>query len=373
MNPFGLYVHFPWCVKKCPYCDFNSHPLRGSLDEAGYLAALLDDASAALADVPARAVTSVFCGGGTPSLFSPAAFTRLLEFLGPWLTPDAEITMEANPGAVEHHDFRGYRVAGINRLSLGAQSFDAVKLGALGRIHDPDDTRTAFRAARAAGFDNINLDLMYGLPGQTAEEALADLRAAADLEPEHLSWYQLTIEPKTEFARRPPVLASESVLADMEEAGLHFIAGQGYHRYEVSAFARPGRVCRHNLTYWTFGDYAGIGAGAHGKRTRVDDTGVVIERIAKASQPRLYLADPAAGQHLPVAPEDRPFEFVMNALRLVEGVPEERFESATGLPLGVLEPLWSELAGQGLLRRDRLAATPLGYRHLDGVLQRFLR
>jgi len=368
----SLYLHIPWCVRKCPYCDFNSHPLRGTLAEADYLAALHADLDQALVDVPEGAIDTVFCGGGTPSLFSADAFASLLKRLAPWLCAGAEVTLEANPGTVEHHDFAAYRAAGINRLSLGAQSFDAGQLQRLGRIHGPAETEQAFRRARAGGFDNINLDIMYGLPEQTAPAALADLEQAIALEPEHVSWYELTIEPKTEFARRPPRLAVEAEVAAMERCGLALLADAGYRRYEVSAFARPGRQCRHNLNYWNFGDYLGAGAGAHGKRSRVDGGTLLVERTRKAAQPRRYMADPTRTEHYPVSTGELPFEFMMNALRLVDGVDAGRFPDATGLALSSLEPEWQALAEQGLLAADRLATTPLGLRHLDAVLQRFL-
>lgn len=372
MDGLGLYVHFPWCVRKCPYCDFNSHPQRGALPEAEYVEALLTDAADALADVASGSIRSVFCGGGTPSLFSPAAFGRLLDALAPHLASDAEVTMEANPGTAEHHDFAGYRTAGINRISLGAQSFDDAMLTRLGRIHGAADTERALALVRRAGFDNVNLDLMYGLPGQTAAAAMADLDAALRLAPAHLSWYQLTIEPKTEFARRPPVLASDSEVEDMESLGHGRLAAAGYARYEVSAYARDGRQCRHNLTYWTFGDYVGIGAGAHGKHSRRSADGLEVVRTRKASQPRLYLAAPAATERAEVAPQERVAEFLMNVLRLKEGVAWARLPETTGLTREALEPAWNGLVQQGLLRDDRIAATALGYRYLDGVLQRFL-
>ncbi|MEQ8993447.1 MAG: radical SAM family heme chaperone HemW [Pseudomonadales bacterium] len=372
MDGLGLYVHFPWCVRKCPYCDFNSHPQRGRLPEVEYVDALLADAADALADVAPGSICSVFCGGGTPSLFSPAAFGRLLDALAPYLAVDVEVTMEANPGTAEHHDFAGYRRAGINRISLGAQSFDDAMLTRLGRIHGAADTGRALALVRRAGFDNVNLDLMYGLPGQTAAAAMADLEAALRLEPAHLSWYQLTIEPKTEFARRPPLLASDSEVEDMEGAGHARLADAGFTRYEVSAYARDGRQCRHNLNYWTFGDYLGIGAGAHGKRSRRSDSGIDVVRTRKASQPRLYLGSPTATVRDAVAPAERVAEFLMNVLRLRDGVPWTRLPEATGLSRDALSPTWDDLVRQGLLRDDRIAATALGYRHLDGVLQQFL-
>jgi putative oxygen-independent coproporphyrinogen III oxidase len=373
MAQLGLYAHFPWCVRKCPYCDFNSHPLRGDLDESGYLHALEADAAAALADLPPGAIASIFFGGGTPSLFSPAAFARLLAFLKPWLADGVEVTLEANPGTVEHHDFAAYREAGINRLSLGAQSFEAAQLEVLGRIHGPDDTLRAFGRARAGGFDNINVDVMYGLPRQTAAAAIDDLTSALSLEPEHVSWYQLTLEPKTEFARRPPVLATESAIAAMEAAGHGLLAEHGYRRYEVSAYARAGFACRHNLNYWSFGDYVGIGAGAHGKRSALVNDHLHILRTAKPAQPRLYQRDPLHTERTTVPEKDRAFEFMMNALRLVEGVPWPVFESRTGIDRAQIAPQWDRLVAEGLVQPDRVATTPWGYRYLDGVLGSFLR
>jgi putative oxygen-independent coproporphyrinogen III oxidase len=368
----GLYVHFPWCVRKCPYCDFNSHPVRGTLDEGAYLEALLHDASHALAAVPPDGVATVFFGGGTPSLFSPIAFRRLLAALSPWLAVDAEVTMEANPGTTEYHDPADYLAAGINRLSLGAQSFDDRQLARLGRIHHAEETRTAFRRARAAGFTRINLDLMYALPRQTVAESLADLDAALALEPDHVSWYQLTLEPKTEFAGRPPKLPGDSAVARMEAAGHARLAAAGHARYEISAYARPDQRCRHNVNYWSFGDYVGLGAGAHGKRTVQGPEGLVVQRTVKAAQPRLYLADPLATETREVPAQQIAFEFVMNALRLTDGVSWATFTARTGLAPQALEPAWSAGVAQGLLERDRIAATPLGLRHLDGVLQGFL-
>lgn len=362
----GLYLHFPWCVRKCPYCDFNSHPLNGTLDEEGYLAALRTDLKF---NLPGDArIDSVFFGGGTPSLFSPRAFAILLDDLGSHLAADAEITMEANPGTTEHWELAEYRAAGINRLSLGAQSFEDSQLRRLGRIHTATETLQSYAQARAAGFENINLDLMYGLPRQTADAALADLQCALDLAPEHISWYQLTIEPRTEFAQRPPVLATESAIEDMETHGRQSLEAAGYQRYEVSAYALPDRASRHNLNYWTFGDYFGVGAGAHGKLTLGDN----IVRTRKPRQPRLYLKDPAATIRVPVEVAELTFEFMLNALRLSEGVSFERFSDRTGLDRQVLEPTWSQLVAQGLVERAKIATTALGYRYLDSVVQQFL-
>lgn len=365
----AVYVHLPWCVKKCPYCDFNSHPLKGALPVAEYVDALVTDLEAQLEDRAITNIPTVFFGGGTPSLFPADAFTRLLDSLEHSLTADAEITMEANPGTTEHGDLAGYRQAGINRLSFGAQSFDDARLLDLGRIHDSSAIRTSFELARQAGFDNVNLDLMYGLPNQSRDAALADLEAAIALNPEHISWYQLTLEPKTEFARRPPPLPGDIVLEAMEQTGYRLLEAAGYRRYEVSAYARPGRECQHNRQYWTFADYLGAGAGAHGKYRRADGVSV---RTRKAHQPRLYVSDPAAGTETPIPGDALPAEFMLNALRLTEGVSVDRFEAATGLPLSTLEPARGEQIEAGLLESDRLAATRAGYPLLDSLIQGYL-
>ena len=361
----GLYVHFPWCVQKCPYCDFNSHPLREPLRENEYRAALLDDFERELERFGDRRITTVYFGGGTPSLFSAETFRVLLECL-----PDArEVTLEANPGTVERGDFADYRQAGITRVSLGAQSFDAARLKVLGRIHDVDDIGNAGREAKSAAVQSLNIDLMYALPGQTVEEALDDLAQAICLEPDHISWYQLTIEPRTEFARRPPVgLPDVDRACEIEEAGIELLERHGYRRYEVSAFARDGHPCEHNVNYWRFGDYVGIGAGAHGKFTNGD--GEVV-RTAKASQPRLYLAG-GHGKTTAVPHDELPGEFMMNALRLVEGVEQELFEARTGLGFDIVADKIAEMVDWGLMRAQRLALTTRGFRQLNGVVARFL-
>lgn len=361
----GLYVHVPWCVRKCPYCDFNSHPAKGALPVAEYVQALIED-FAQERDRGAFGMRSVYFGGGTPSLFPPAAFARLLRAFG--ATRDMEVTLEANPGTVEAAGaMSAYRDAGINRISLGAQSFDDGQLRRLGRIHDARDVERAAQAIGAAGFAEFNIDVMFGLPGQTVAQALEDLRCAAMCGPTHISWYQLAIEPGTAFARRPPRLPTLDLQADMAAAGQAFLAAQGFVRYEVSAYARPGSRARHNVNYWTFGDYIGIGAGAHGKR--FGPAGVV--RTAKAGTPRRYLQDQSAVA-TPVPAASLPVEFMMNALRLVEGVPERLFERRTGLPFAAVAELAGRLRVEGLLREGRLALTPFGYRHLDEVVCRFL-
>jgi putative oxygen-independent coproporphyrinogen III oxidase len=376
--PLGLYLHFPWCVRKCPYCDFNSHALRGEIPETDYVAALLRDLDQDLASLgeTRRPATSAFLGGGTPSLFSGAAIAAVLDGVRARLgfAAGAEITLEANPGTVDEAHFAAYRAAGVNRLSIGVQSFDTTHLQRLGRIHSRDEALRAMQVARAAGFDNVNLDLMFGLPEQSVAEALADLDQALALAPEHLSVYQLTLEANTEFAARPPPLPDEDRIAEMQDALQARLAAAGYAQYEVSAYARPGRRSQHNLTYWTYGDYLGIGAGAHGKWTR----GTAVHRRAKHKHPRAYL-DHAGGpqswqEDRVVAPEQRPFEFMLNALRLVEGFALADFEPCTGLPLSVIEARLAEAEGRGLLLRadGRCRATPLGYRYLNRLLGLFL-
>jgi oxygen-independent coproporphyrinogen-3 oxidase len=369
----GLYVHFPWCIKKCPYCDFNSHPLKETTDQDAYLEALLSDwqhqyellGQKRLAETPSENFTSIFFGGGTPSLFKPDHLHRLMREIP---HRAAEITLEVNPGSSEYFRFEDYQAAGINRLSIGAQSFSNTQLAALGRVHQMHETLQALERARHAGFDNINLDLMWGLPGQTVAGALADLQQAIDLSPEHISWYQLTIEAKTEFARRPPLLPKDGFLQDIEAAGLELLADAGFERYEVSAFAKPNKQCIHNLTYWSFGDYLGIGAGAHGK-VRVGDH---IMRTQRPSQPRLYQQDPTTIAPAPVSTEQLGLEFMMNALRLIDGVEQAVFEERTNMPWHDNQAVWGELVALDLVASDRCATTPLGLRYLDSVLERFL-
>ncbi len=368
-SPTGLYVHFPWCVRKCPYCDFNSHPLKADADFTAYGGALIDDwrAQTRQFDVDVDRIRSIFFGGGTPSLFPPDVLAHVLSRLG--LTHAEEVTMEANPGTTEHADFSAYRNAGINRLSLGAQSFNDVHLNALGRIHRADETRTAFDNARRGGFANINLDLMWGLPGQTLKEALDDLDAAMALQPEHISWYQLTIEPKTEFARRPPQLPVEDEIHRIEQAGKERLAQRGFIRYEVSAYAQADRQCRHNLNYWTFGDYLGVGAGAHGKLTTAD---LQVRRTRKTHQPRVYQRAPTLTQVDDVEAASLPLEFMMNALRLIEGVPRSTFEARTGVPWSEIDARWQRLVDKELVHPERIATTTQGLRFLDSVVGEFV-
>lgn len=375
LPPLALYIHIPWCVRKCPYCDFNSHAAGPELPEDAYVSALLDDFDRDLPAALGRPLTSIFFGGGTPSLFSAAALGRLLEGLRARIpmAPDVEITLEANPGTFEQDKFVAYRKLGINRLSIGIQSFQADKLEALGRIHSGDEALRAAEMARRAGFDNFNLDLMHGLPGQSQEEALDDLRQAIALAPTHLSWYQLTLEPNTVFWNQPPQLPEDDILWDIQEAGQALLASAGFAQYEVSAYARPGRPARHNLNYWSFGDFIGIGAGAHGKLTGADGS---VRRTWKTRLPKDYLnlAKPYLAGEKVLAAEELPFEFLMNALRLTEGVPAALFPERTGLPLAALEEGRRAAEQKGLLRvePERLAATERGQLFLNDLLQLFL-
>ncbi len=376
--PLALYVHIPWCARKCPYCDFNSHEAREPLPERAYVDALLADLEQDLPRVWGRRIDSLFIGGGTPSLFSAEALDRLLSGLRARLPlrPDLEITLEANPGTVERSKFAEFREVGINRLSIGVQSFDDGHLHALGRIHDRRAAIAAAEAAHAAGLDNFNLDLMFGLPGQTVEQALTDIACALALQPAHLSYYQLTLEPNTRFYRSPPILPDDETIDVIQDRAQEELARHGYPRYEVSAWARPGARCRHNLNYWEFGDYLGIGAGAHGKLS--DPAAGQIQRLWKVKHPRDYLAragTPAGvGGDAPVREAELPLEFLMNALRLVEGVPAALFGERAGLPLAALEPGWSQARARGLLENDpeRLQASELGLRFLNDLLQAFI-
>ncbi|MFI8741960.1 radical SAM family heme chaperone HemW [Stutzerimonas zhaodongensis] len=375
LPPLAAYVHIPWCVRKCPYCDFNSHAAGASLPEDAYVQALLADLDADREQIQSRRLTSIFFGGGTPSLFSASALERILEGMRQRVgfADDIEITLEANPGTFEQAKFRDYRSLGINRLSIGVQSFQPAKLKALGRIHDGDEAIRAADMARAAGFDNFNLDLMHGLPEQSLEDALSDLRIAIDQQPTHLSWYQLTVEPNTEFWSKPPQLPEDETLWDIQEAGQALLAAHGYGQYETSAYAQPGRQARHNLNYWTFGDFLGLGAGAHGKWTAPNGQ---IRRHWKTRLPKDYL-DPAkrfrAGNKQ-LARDELPFEFLMNVLRLTDGVPSLLFTQRTGLSLDLLAEGRRDAEARGLLEPDpqRLVATPKGQLFLNDLLQLFL-
>lgn len=373
LPPLSLYVHVPWCVRKCPYCDFNSHE-AARIPEQEYVRALLQDLAQDREMAQGRPLGSVFFGGGTPSLFRARSIGAVLEeadrLIG--FTRDVEITLETNPGTAEYDNLAGYKSAGVNRISFGIQSFDETHLRTLGRIHSGNEALRAYDLARRADFANINLDLMHGLPQQTLAQAAADLHQALALEPEHISWYQLTIEPNTVFHSRPPTLPEDEVLWDIQEAGQAILARGGFDQYEISAYSRPGRKARHNLNYWQFGDYLAIGAGAHGKITWGDGT---IQRFWKTRKPADYLAPDksfTAGRN-PVAQEQQMLEFMMNALRLVEGVPQSWFAERTQLPEAALAQPKAELVRRGLLVDDpaRLQATALGLRFLNDILATF--
>jgi putative oxygen-independent coproporphyrinogen III oxidase len=375
--PLSLYLHFPWCVSKCPYCDFNSHALRGELPEVVYVDALLRDLDFELAREPeSRSLVSIFMGGGTPSLFSGPAIARVLREVAQRLSfaPGIEITMESNPGAVDEAHFAAYRAAGVNRLSIGIQSLDAGQLKALGRIHDPAQARRAVEIARRAGFDNLNLDMMYALPQQTVAQAAIDLQSLVELGPEHISYYQLTLEPNTEFAARPPALPDDDAAWEMQEQGQRLLADHSYQQYEVSAYARPGRQSRHNLNYWEFGDYLGVGAGAHAKRTSRKE----IRRRARQKHPRQYQEQAGSVAALQ---EDRllaaaglPFEFLMNALRLNQGFTIPNYELRTGLAWDDASAPVLKARALGLLEESEgmVRASALGRSHLNTLLTLFL-
>ena len=380
--PLALYVHMPWCVKKCPYCDFNSHGLRGEPPYAAYVDALLADLDADRADfdgaLDGRHIVSVFFGGGTPSLFAPELIARFLDGARTRLpfVDHCEITLETNPGTVEHGRFDGYLAAGVNRISFGIQSFDDDKLKRLGRIHSATEAEAAVKSAQDAGFDNINLDLMYALPEQSLLGALADVDRAVALEPTHISHYQLTLEPNTAFAAHPPPLPDDDAAWAMQEACEVRLAEAGYAQYEISAYAKPQRQCEHNLNYWRFGDYLGIGAGAHGKVT--DAARQQVLRRWKTRHPNAYLEAGSRlsriGGHAAVATAELPFEYMLNALRLIDGVPADDFIARTGLPLDRIAAPLADGQRRGWLESDpeRLGTTPLGQRFLNDVIASFL-
>lgn len=390
LPPLALYIHVPWCTRKCPYCDFNSHEQTQALPEADYVAALLDDFRHDLPYVQQRAVSSIFIGGGTPSLFSGQSYERLLIGLQSMVsfTQDIEITLEANPGSAEREKFADYFSAGINRLSLGIQSFDPQQLKRLGRIHDADDAKRAIDFAHRAGFKRLNIDIMYGLQDQTPDAALNDLTQAIDACPEHISWYQLTIEPNTAFFKHPPPLPPEDTLIDIQDAGLNMLCNAGFERYEISAFSKVGGQSRHNLNYWRFGDYLGIGAGAHGKITQVSRQRIL--RMHKRRQPNHYLtaAKQSIGQSTgnllqrypyladaaPVEQTQLPLEFLLNVLRLREGFTPAQFERLTGLSFDLIGKQVESLQQRLLLHRDadQISTTDKGYQFLNSVLEAFV-
>ncbi|MCW2476210.1 MULTISPECIES: radical SAM family heme chaperone HemW [unclassified Symbiopectobacterium] len=373
LPPLSLYIHIPWCVQKCPYCDFNSHALKGEVPHQEYVDHLLADLDADLPLSGNRALSSIFIGGGTPSLLSAEGMQALLDGVRARLplSADAEITMEANPGTVEADRFSGYQRAGINRISIGVQSFSPEKLTRLGRIHGPEEAKRAAHLAAGLGLRSFNLDLMHGLPDQTLEEALDDLRQAIALNPPHLSWYQLTIEPNTLFGSRPPVLPDDDALWDIFAQGHALLTAAGYQQYETSAYAKPGYQCQHNLNYWRFGDYLGIGCGAHGKITRDDGS---ILRTVKTRHPRGYMRGTYLDQRNAVQAEDLPFEFFMNRFRLLEPAPRSEFSGYTGLAESVVRPQIDWAVAQGYLTETAThwQVTEHGKLFLNSLLEGFL-
>jgi putative oxygen-independent coproporphyrinogen III oxidase len=378
-TPLALYVHMPWCVRKCPYCDFNSHQLKSGQPDASYIDTLIRDFDLEAPRVRGRRIDSVFFGGGTPSLFAPAEFARLIRALKQRIefADGAEITLEANPGTIERGKFQGYAEAGINRVSLGAQSFDANALKVLGRIHSADDTHRAVEELKAARLGNFNLDLMYALPQQSLDQALNDVKIAISLEPSHISYYQLTLEPGTVFHSRPPPLPDEDAAWQIQVAGQKMLADCGYAQYEVSAYAKDGSQCRHNLNYWLFGDYVGIGAGAHGKVSIVKPDKIL--RTVKPKQPREYQSELGraavnAGDASYIAAADLPFEFMLNALRLNDGFSSDCYHARTGLHLRDLGEDLARAEDRGLLEpvASGYRPTPLGRRFLNDLQAGFL-
>ncbi|KOO19185.1 coproporphyrinogen III oxidase [Morganella morganii] len=373
LPPLSLYIHIPWCVQKCPYCDFNSHALKGEVPHDDYVAHLLADLDADLPLVAGREIRTIFIGGGTPSLLSAEAMQTLMDGVRARIAvaADAEVTMEANPGTVEADRFSGYQKAGINRISIGVQSFGDDKLIRLGRIHDAGEAKRAARLAATLGLRSFNLDLMHGLPEQHLGEALSDLRQAIELAPPHLSWYQLTIEPNTSFGSRPPVLPDDDLLWDIFSQGHQLLTQAGYVQYETSAYAKPGFQCQHNLNYWRFGDYLGIGCGAHGKISFADGR---ILRTVKTKHPRGYMEGRYLDQQNEVATEDRPFEFFMNRFRLLEAMPRGDFTDYTGLPESVVRPQIEAALNAGEISETEThwQITEHGKLFLNTLLERFL-
>jgi len=375
-TPLGLYIHLPWCVRKCPYCDFNSHELRNALPETAYVDALIQDFEEHLPAIWGRRISTIFFGGGTPSLFSPAAIERILTEINARSAfhADIEITMEANPGTLDESRFTGFRQAGINRVSLGVQSLQDEKLKTLGRIHNREYALRAVDMLKKAGFDNFNLDFMHGLPNQSIDDALSDLREAIACEPTHLSWYQLTIEPNTFFHHHPPALPAEEVLWEIQEQGKALLTDAGFMQYEVSAYAKNNRVCAHNVNYWEFGDYLGIGAGAHSKLTHTDKQ--IMTRHWQVKNPRDYLHPDKkfVAEEKAISEHEAVFEFMLNALRLTHGVPLTLFAERTGLTLDSIQPQL-KLAYEKKLLIDNpniLCPSELGHRFLNDLVAMFL-
>lgn len=373
LPPLSLYIHFPWCVRKCPYCDFNSHTLRQDLPEALYIQALQTELKGYLPSLEYRPFISVFMGGGTPSLFSGEAIQTLMDTLQDVLAPHCEVTLEANPGTVEQQRFQQYHEAGVNRLSIGVQSFQAVFLQGLGRIHNGDEACRAIETAQQVGFNNINIDLMHGLPEQRWKQAENDLTTALAFHPTHLSWYQLTLEPNTAFYHAPPTLPDESTLHEIQTQGHELLTHHGFQHYEVSAYSTPQQHCIHNENYWTFGDYLGIGAGAHSKITHSNGH---IERFWNVKHPKQYLAKdtPTVGEKKILTSKEIPFEFMLNALRLQRPIAYDLFVERTGLSMDTVKGILHQLEQEQCLTQNEktFALTALGHRFLDDVVGRFL-
>lgn len=371
--PLSLYIHIPWCIKKCPYCDFNSHPQRGDIPEAAYISQLIADFIQQRSLIENREIQTIFIGGGTPSLFSPKGYQTLFKALKQQanFSKNVEVTIEANPGTLIPNRFEGYLKAGINRLSLGVQSFQNDKLEALGRIHNTTQAQKAITAAKQAGFDNFNIDLMFGLPNQTVADALFDLQTAIDLEPTHLSWYQLTLEPNTFFYRFPPALPDDEKKFTIQTEGQALLSQHNFNQYEVSAYAKNNLHCQHNLNYWLFGDYIGIGAGAHGKTTT--NNGNLIQRHWNAKHPKQYLTEDHKTQSKVVSQSELPLEFMMNALRLHQPITFALFEARTGLPCAIIEDQLNSAVAMGLVTttKDKFSLTKQGMLFLNEVLGLF--
>jgi oxygen-independent coproporphyrinogen-3 oxidase len=374
--PLSLYIHIPWCVKKCPYCDFNSHAIKDGIPEEAYIETLLRDLTQDLPLVQNRPIKSIFLGGGTPSLFSPKSIEKIINHAQSLLKfqSDIEITMEANPGTVEHKSFSDYRLAGVTRISLGAQSFQDEKLLKLGRIHKADETKRAIELISFANFKSFNIDLMYGLPNQSFEDAMFDLETALSFSPPHISWYNLTIEPNTIFHHEKPPLPPDEDIADMQAAGFELLQSKGLNQYEVSAFAKPDHQCQHNLNYWEFGDYLGIGAGAHAKITNANEN--TITRFWKTRYPQSYLNPNypfLAGSNV-ISPAELPLEFMLNGLRLMDGIPMEYFEKRTGLSIDKILPILEKAILLDFLAMDngKIIPTELGKNFLNDLLELFL-
>ncbi|MGL4447667.1 radical SAM family heme chaperone HemW [Shewanella sp.] len=374
LPPLSLYIHIPWCVQKCPYCDFNSHGQQGELPQQAYVEALLEDLRQDISLAQGRKLHSIFIGGGTPSLFDAKHIEQLLEGtrrLIPF-SDDIEITMEANPGTLEHDDFSAYRAAGISRLSIGIQSFANDKLNLLGRIHNQNEAHVAAQKAIQAEYRSVNLDLMHGLPNQNLEQAMADIDTAAALNPPHLSWYQLTIEPNTLFHSKPPQLPDDEALWQIYQLGQQKLAALGYEQYEISAYAKPGYQCRHNLNYWQFGDYLGIGCGAHGKITLPTQNRII--RTVKIKHPKGYLSSNTyLAEQTEVEIEERAVEYLMNRLRLMTPIPKQEFERRTGLPRNVLTEGMEQAKHRGLLTEsaEHWQLTPKGHMFVNEILTQF--